>query len=50
MLLSTSFLPWSPPDKDLADLIEVAFLSYQIGPLRYRLAVVWLDRNTVRLQ
>jgi len=39
-----------PADEDLADLIEEAFLSYQIDSVRYTLALLWLDRNTARMQ
>jgi len=43
---------WSsrPADEDLTYLIEEAFLSYQIDSVRYTLALLWLDRNTVPLQ
>ncbi|WP_405240366.1 hypothetical protein [Lentisalinibacter orientalis] len=39
-----------PPDEDLTYLIEEAFLSYQIDSVRYTLALLWLDRNTVVIQ
>jgi len=39
-----------PANVDLADLIEEAFLSYQIDSVRYTLALLWLDRNTVVIQ
>ena len=37
---------WGPPDDDAADMIEEAFLSYQIDAVSYALALLWLDRNT----
>jgi len=41
---------WEPPDEDAADMIEEAFLSYQIDAVSYALALLWLDRNTATVQ
>jgi len=41
---------WEPPDEDAADMIEEAFLSYQIDAVSYALALLWLDRNTASMQ
>ena len=39
-----------PPDEDMADLIEKAFLEGQIDGETQALAFGWLDRNQERLQ
>ncbi len=41
---------WCPPDEDFQDLLEDAFLSYQIDSVTYRLACIWLDSNIVSEQ
>ncbi|WP_405243825.1 hypothetical protein [Lentisalinibacter salinarum] len=46
-------IPWAvidasrPPDEDAGDMVERAFLGYQIDALAYRLALVWLDQYGV---
>ena len=39
-----------PPDEELADLIEKAFLERQIDGETQALAFAWLERNQERLQ
>jgi hypothetical protein len=39
-----------PPDEDLADLIEAAFLEGQIDGKTQSLAFAWLERNHCLLQ